>query len=66
MDTFTIVQTKPIEEREALKQLERFIRREESSHTAETQVDLEPAQINETTMEQIRTIKTSLQESQAQ
>lgn len=65
MDTFTIVQNKPIEEREALKQLERFIRREETSRSAESQSGTENTNINETVMEQIRTIRTNLQTSQS-
>ena len=65
MDTFKIVQSKDIEEREALKQMQTFLKREEQSQLKEVVVT-EPGvtRVEDNVVSQIKTVKDALVTSQ--
>lgn len=66
MDTFKLIQTKEIEEREALKQMQTFLKREEQTQLKEAATAAEPGatRVEDNVVSQIKTVKDALVVSQ--
>jgi len=66
MDSFKVAQTKEIEDREALKQMQAFLKREEQLKAQDTATEgLDRTRIDDTTLQQLKTVQSSLQEAQS-
>lgn len=66
MDTFKVVQSKEIEEREALKQMQQFLKREEQFKMREsTSSDVDTNRIDDNVIQQIKTVQDALTQAQS-